>query len=220
MIRRGCYLFLGVMTAVSSAADSWAQRSDSFDGKPLSPSVDSRFKPALLKMEPKFDSTQVSLQTTPSRADKQVKLTVGVEEKNLLIEWDDWHNEVARAVASRMFTNLGEALNMPRGITTWYHFEATSDRHIKKVEITRSSGNIWYDRAVRDAVLRLEGQEILAFPARSARTEVAGDLGIRLGGAKTGYMRLGDVEYHEVTPEQGAPDDSPGGSATRSTKEK
>lgn len=130
----------------------------------------------------------------------QLRLRGGVAEQDLAIEWDDWHNDFGRAVASRMFTHFAETLNMKQGLTTWYHCEITADRHVKFAEITKSSGNLWYDKAVLQAIYRLEGSDLLAFPVGSQRSEITTDLGVRMGGAKTGYLRFGDVEYHEVTP--------------------
>lgn len=159
----------------------------------------------LTKMEPKFDNRTAEvraagLEVTPSRSASGIKLTGGVEEENLALQWDDWHNAFANAVASLMIQEFSPALSLRRGLKCWYRYEVTSDKRVKKIEITKSSGNIWFDQLVRRSVQKLEGNDILKFPEGSQRTEVSSELAIKLGGASKGSLRLGDVEYRKFEP--------------------
>ncbi|MBX9724617.1 MAG: hypothetical protein K2X81_24645 [Candidatus Obscuribacterales bacterium] len=155
-----------------------------------------KLEPSLGEFDDSADENVKPIQFAPG---KQVKLTGGVIEKNLIIEWDDWHNKFAQAVAAHMFHNFIEMINMPHGATTWYHCEITADKHVKVVRILKSSGNFWYDKAVIDGVNRLENNDVLTFPKNSQRTEISTDLGIVMGGEKKGYLRFGDNEYHQFT---------------------
>lgn len=166
---------------------------------------------ALIKMEPKIDrgtaSQKPSTISPPARSSAELKLSGGVEEENLALQWDDWHNTFANAVASGMVEDFAPMLRLRRGLKCWYRYEVTSDKRIKKVEITKSSGNIWFDQLVRRSVQKLEGNDVLAFPAGSLRSEVSSELAIKLGGGeKGGYLRLGDVEYRKFEPGYRVPD--------------
>ncbi len=182
-----------------------------------------RMEPRLGTLEPpthQEEQLEIFPPVRPRVPGQQVRLKGGVIEANLAIEWDDWHNDFGRAVASRMFSNVGEFLNMPQGLTTWYHFEVTADRHVKHAEITKSSGNLWFDHAVLQAVYKLEGNSLLAFPPGSQRSEISADIGVRMGGEKTGYLRFGDVEYHEVSPASSATEASNAPGKSKSTTRK
>ncbi|MBY0551376.1 MAG: TonB C-terminal domain-containing protein [Candidatus Obscuribacterales bacterium] len=159
----------------------------------------------LVKMEPKFDNRTAEvraagLEVTRSRSPSEIKLTGGVEEENLALQWDDWHNAFANAVAALMIQEFSPALSLRRGLRCWYRYEVTSDKRIKLIEITKSSGNIWFDQLVRRSVQKLEGNDVLTFPQGSMRTEVSSELSIKLGGASRGALRLGDVEYRKFEP--------------------
>jgi hypothetical protein len=153
------------------------------------------------KMAPLVDETAppppaASGRTVPPG--KQVRLLGGVIEQDLAIEWDEWHNKFARAVRSRVFKSFWESINIPQGSTASYHCEVTRDRKIKNLQITKSSGLLWYDRAILDAVSGLDGSEVLTFPANSQRTEVSTDLGISLGVGRD-VLEFGDLEHQEIT---------------------
>lgn len=172
------------------------------DGSENQPNTPGR---ALTKMEPKFDNRTAEvraagLEVTPSRSGSGIKLTGGVEEENLALQWDDWHNAFANAVAALMVSEFSPALSLRRGLRCWYRYEVTSDKRVKKIEITKSSGNIWFDQLVRRSVQKLEGNDILTFPAGSLRSEVSSELSVKLGGAAKGALRLGDVEYRKFEP--------------------
>ncbi len=202
---------IGIAGVQSATADDTGSSNDA----PRAAQAEAGPKPAYIRLEPKIDNEQSRAEPSPEKPhetppaakpiDEQptpgrsLKLSGGVEEKNLAIDWDDWHNAFGHAVASGMFENFGDALNMEHGLTTWYHCSIDADRHVKHAEITKSSGNLWYDREVLEGVYKLNGSYILAFPPGSQRSEIAADFGIRMGGAKTGYLRFGDVEYHEVS---------------------
>lgn len=170
--------------------------------------------------EAKFDTAEPERKTEEKIPEIRLKpgqimqLHGTIEEANLTIEWDEWHNRFARAVKSGMFKNMFETINMRPGSITWYHCEVDSAKHLKNVKITRSSGDFWYDSAVINAVKKLDGSEVLAFPPASKRLEVSTDIGIRLGGPRTGDLNFGDVEYRplapgEKVPESKPPEDSP-----------
>lgn len=152
-----------------------------------------------------------------NRPVKRVLLKTGIYERDLTIAWDEWRNRIAQAMLSRMFTNFGEALNTPSGLTSWYHCEISSDRKIKLSEISKSSGDLWYDHIVLNGVRRLDGDSILAFPDGSQRTEVSIDLGVSLGEPKSNYLNFNDMEYKEVDPEQPP---EPEQSSTRTKKKR
>jgi hypothetical protein len=155
-------------------------------------------KPAFVIMVPRLDLSpgDIQPQIQPSRA---YNLSGGVEEKNLAIEWDDWHNRLARAVTPHIFKSIAYSLNVPEGTSTLLHIEITSDMRIKAAQVIRSSGILEFDSMVRDAVYQLDGNNILAFPAGSKRTEVDTDVAFKKGGTNNAnYIEFGDVEYREV----------------------
>lgn len=212
MRRRSRICFIGLLSAIAGATAAQAQEAAVEDHAKPAAQVEGASKGGYVRLEPKLDSGQSAsgsaaerqpepaLPMKPSEPSRKIKLTGGVEEKNLAIEWDDWHNEFGQAVASGMYLNFGEALNMPEGLTTWYRCQITADRRVKHVEVTKSSGNLWYDRQVLDGVYKLDGNSILAFPPGSQRAELIAEFGIKAGNERTGYLRFGDVEYHEVSP--------------------
>lgn len=131
-----------------------------------------------------------------------LKLHGNILEQDLAIEWDRWHNRFARAVRDGMFSNRFEAINMPPGLITWYHCEVNSQMNLQNVRISKSSGNFWYDKAVIDAVRKLDGSPVLKFPDGSKRSDVSADIGIRLGGPASGELKFNDVEYRQLKPEE------------------
>jgi hypothetical protein len=172
------------------------QQSTNSDGIGAMPEALTR---QLIKLEPKLDLSPPPVQASqPSPQGKPTLLTVGIEEKNLAIEWDDWHNKVSNAVLPRIFSNPIESLNVPEGARTWVHFQVTNDRRITSVQVLKSSGNLQYDRLVRDAVYKLDGSYVLSFPAGSKRTDVDTNVAFRKGGGQKNYVVFGDVEYSEM----------------------
>jgi hypothetical protein len=131
---------------------------------------------------------------------KAIKLIGNIEEKNLTVEWNDWHNKFAKAVRQHMFSSYFEMLNMKQGLSTSYRCTVTSDKHIKSVNIVKSSGDFWFDSRVVKAVNVLDGSDVLAFPSQSKRTEISTEVGIQLGGPRRQEIDFGDVEYREMAP--------------------
>ena len=153
-------------------------------------------------LEPKYDTFEQKAEKQLNEIQSVVKLVGNVEEKNLAIEWNDWHNRFSQAVRRRVFTSLFETINFRKGVITFYRCQVSSDRHIKDLSIVRSSGDFWYDSAVLKAVNKLDGDEILAFPAQSRRSAVVTEVGIQLGGPRLDNLNFGDVEYREALPEE------------------
>ncbi|HEY9789338.1 MAG TPA: TonB C-terminal domain-containing protein [Candidatus Obscuribacterales bacterium] len=151
----------------------------------------------LIMQEPKLDLAPPVVAPPPTQG-KPMKLTAGIEEKNLAIEWDDWHNKVANAVLPHIFGNVVDSINVAAGASTMVHFVVTNDRKITSVQVVKSSGNLQYDRAVRDAVYKIDGNYVLKFPAESKRTEVATNVAFSKGGGQKNYIIFGDVEYSEM----------------------
>lgn len=173
-------------TAPSSAAES-AQPKSNLSGK-------------LYKLEPIFDATKIEKEFV-STPEKEVTLVGGLKQQDKEIRWDSWYSKFGRAVIENIFTSWAEALICPPGLLTMFHAEVTADKHIKSVEITRSSGNLWFDGMVIKAIRRLDGDDVLGFPAGSMRAVVSADLGIESGKGSGGDLQMGDVEYSEVTDE-------------------
>ncbi len=161
-------------------------------------------KRELIMQEPQLgivdenEPDQKKYDASPLRSDKFMMLSGGIEEHNLAVEWNDWHNKFADAVRSRVFSSIFETINMKPGAVTWYRCEVSADKHIKNVRITRSSGDFWYDSAIVKAVYKLDGSPILAFPEKSRRSEIVTEIGIKLGGQDRGKLDFGDVEYREI----------------------
>jgi hypothetical protein len=197
---------LAVVAVVFSAPRLLAEEVQPSEDKPLPTQAADGPKPELIKLEPKLDLDPVDQrqQSESGPPGQSVTLFGGVVEKNLAIEWDKWHNRLVHAVPPRVFNNVIEALDVPTGATTGIHCEVTSDRHIKTVQVVKSSGNLWFDKLVRDAVYKLDGHYILTFPPNSKRTEVATNFSITKGGKDRGDLMLGDIEYAELTPDQSA----------------
>jgi len=181
-----------------------AQEAEPVDNEPQPAETLTGPKPDLIKQEPKLDLNPVITQPQPESnpPGKHLSLFGGVVEKDLAIEWDNWHNKLVHAALPRVFNNFAEALNVPNGTTTWIHCEVTREKHIKSALVTKSSGLLWFDRMARDAVYRLEGNSVLTFPANSQRTDVATDFTVSKGGKHTGDLVFGDIEYTEGTPEE------------------
>lgn len=166
----------------------------------------------LIPQEAKLDTAEPEPEKIPEikiKPGQSLKLHGTIEEANLTIEWDEWHNRFAKAVRSGMFKSMFETINMRPGSITWYHCDVDSERHLKNVSITRSSGDFWYDSAVINAVKKLDGNDVLKFPAGSKRMQVSTDIGIRLGGPRTGELNFGDVEYRPLAPGEQAPESHP-----------
>lgn len=190
-----CILMTGLLVFALGHRAS-AQNTAPADTQDISPPADAL---ELKKLEPKFDPNPGD--TTPEpKPSKPFSIKAGIEEKDLAIEWDNWHNKVADAVMARVFENFAEALNVPSGATTWYHCEVTSDRHIKSAKILKSSGNLWFDGMILKAVYKLDGNDALTFPKGSKRTEASTNVAIVKEHRKANYVIFGDTEFQEIEP--------------------
>ncbi|GEM_PF-2957245 len=205
MTRYACYLLMFALTAALGAARAQAEQATGPGNQPPAAAAGSTAKPELTRLEPKLDLNPPGSRGQPEAKtpDRPVRFVGGVVEKDLAIEWDDWHNKVAQAVLPHIFNSFAEALNVPAGTTTWLHFEITSDKHVRDVKVLKSSGMLWYDRLVRDAFYKLDGNDVLTFPADSKRTWVATNVAISKGGKHKSYIVFGDIEYQEVDGNDG-----------------
>ncbi|MBX9686470.1 MAG: hypothetical protein K2X27_07195 [Candidatus Obscuribacterales bacterium] len=158
--------------------------------------------PFMQMQEAKYDDFEAkgTAKVNPKWDGRSLKLIGNIEEQNLAVEWNEWHNRFARTVRNRMFSSLFETINMKAGATCWYSCEVDSHRHITNIKITKSSGDFWYDSAVVKAVNNLEGTDVLAFPEDSKRSTISTEVGIQLGGQNKGDLNFGDVEYRPIAP--------------------
>ena len=148
---------------------------------------------------------------SPPSPGPSVKLIGNIEEKNLMIEWNEWHNRFSHAVRNHMFSSVFETINFPRGLLTAYSCDVSSEREIKNIKIAKSSGNFWFDSAVVKALRKLDGSELLAFPAGSKRSFVTTEVGVRFGTGRSGELEFHDVEYRDTsTEDHEAPSATPG----------
>lgn len=208
---------LGALILAALAPDALAQEGESAAASAIvqnsnQPEHKSEAKPnnnrQLIMQEPQFgafdERPQVPLPNPAQNGGKAIRLIGNIEEKNLVVEWNDWHNKFARAVRQRMFKSYFETINMRQGITTWYRCDVSSDKHIQNLKIVKSSGDFWYDGAVVKAVNSLDGNEILSFPPQSKRSLITTEVGIELGGERRDVLDFGDVEYRELAPGEAA----------------
>jgi len=68
---------------------------------------------------------------------------------------------------------------IPSGNAVYFSCQFTEDRHIINVKVLHTSGFPNFDSAVQDVITRLDGNSILAFPARSKRHVMPQIFGIR-----------------------------------------
>lgn len=136
-----------------------------------------------------------------------------MEDRELMVEWDKWRNRLLRAVQlqvqagvnnpdsdedarPRIDFRTGQVMpRFPMGTEAWFYCEVTSDRRIKVLKITQSSGFSSYDRAIIEGVRALEGTSLLQFPRGSRRLIVNQEAGIKTAAqADYTYYHFGDVE--------------------------
>lgn len=170
----------------------------------------------LRMIEPKLDTSPGEDTYEPSQSRFTIK--GGIEEKNLAIEWDDWHNKVAEAIMGGVFENFIEAQLTPDGVSAAYRFETTVDRHIKNVEIVNSSGNQWFNHLIVRAINKLDGNWVLSFPAGSKRLEVVSGASVAKEPRKGTRAVFGDTEIREADPSDEAPAPTGKSSKKRSKK--
>lgn len=141
------------------------------------------------------------LQATSPELDKDVDDSG----RDLSIEWDDWRNRFSLFVQSGVSSELGfGAINIPTGLRTWYRCHVTDDHHVVDAEITKCSGVLWFDKAVLEAIRKLDGKPYLRYPRGSHRTVVTVEMGIiRENQAVQRRLHFGDVEHQRVPSRPG-----------------
>jgi hypothetical protein len=185
-------------TAEDKGASSSADAKTSADGQASNakPADSQGFKG--IKLEPTL-APEPPPPPPPVYNGKPVRLSGGVEDKELEIQWDDWRNKFGSNVERRIFHSPIEALVVPMGITSYFHCTVTNDKHVKDVRITKSSGVLWYDRAVKDAVESMQGDDVLLFPEGSQRSEVSVNIGFTHVDKKTvRYVYYNDIEHSTI----------------------
>ena len=134
-------------------------------------------------------------------------------DRELMVEWDRWRNRLLRAVQLQVQAGVNNpdsdedahphidfrtGMVMPRfpmGTEAWFYCEVTSDRKIKVLKITQSSGIAAYDRSIIEGIRALEGTSLLQFPRGSHRLTVNQEAGIKTAiQADYTYYHFGDVE--------------------------
>ncbi len=96
------------------------------------------------------------------------KFDLGAErgDRELVVAWEAWHHQLSSAVYRRW----SEMANTPGQATM--RITVTRERQIIPTML-RSSGSPRFDRALLDAVMSLNGNPGLTFPAQSRRQEVS-----------------------------------------------
>jgi TonB family protein len=148
---------------------------------------------------------QIEMEVDPDRNDKDV-----------LVEWDEWRNNVVRAA----WSNWGKALEGGISIGTFklafgghrttvfqdgtnatFQFRVNADRRIEDIRITHSSGDEQFDQLVLNSVRALDRKAVLQFPSDSRRKFIEQACTFRICGS-TNFQegRFGDSE-HYVKPQ-------------------
>ncbi len=142
------------------------------------------------------------------------------DDKAVLVEWDKWHNRIAKAAYQRFNASLlgDDAINfsgipIKLGMSPMHHFPdglktsttclVTADHHIMNLRVVKSSGVKEFDNLVLRAVKGLDGKSVLKFPKNSQRLVVTESDNFWVG-TNTGFHQnqLGDVE--KLHPETNA----------------
>ena len=137
------------------------------------------------------------------------------QDRELMIEWDRWHNRFLTAVQTGMQERLNNAdeselrwdpvkrvmtSRYPLGTVAWFSCQVTPSLEIVRLKLVHSSGFPGYDQAVLDAVSDLSGSSILRYPRGSKRHIVREVAGIYTAEtARRQYFKFGDVERQIIT---------------------
>lgn len=192
---------------VQATEDSLQAKTDATAGEPLKGSATEN-GPTILKGTAVMTGGKLGAQQDPD-----------LEDRELMVQWDRWRNQFLRAVQLQVQADVnnadgwddppvrsnivydprtGQAYVQPRfpmGTEAWFTCQVTSDRKIKNLAITKTSGNEEYDRAVLHGVRMLEGSALLNYPSGSHRTFVNQSAGIRTASSSDyQYHQFGDVE--------------------------
>lgn len=141
--------------------------------------------------------------------EKSVNVKEGSGDFSIL--WDNWRNDVMKAVWAKfcilleggdavkigpMFLKLGMAPKpqFPQGIGATYSFSVAADRKIKDVKIVSTSGDSKFDAMIKKSIEALEGKRLLDFPVGTHRTDVF--MMGRLITKKNGKFR--STDYNDV----------------------
>lgn len=141
--------------------------------------------------------------------EKSVNVKEGSGDFSIL--WDNWRNDVMKAVWAKfcilleggdavkigpMFLKVGMAPKpqFPQGIGATYSFSVAADRKIKDVKIESSSGDSKFDAMIKKSIESLEGKRLLDFPVGTHRTDVF--MMGRLITKKNGKFR--STDYNDV----------------------
>lgn len=136
------------------------------------------------------------------------------QDKELMVEWDQWRNRFLQAVLS----GTGDILNSdqaqhfqfnpqtntieskyPFGTVAWFSCRISKAKQITDIRIEHSSGFANYDQCVIEALKSMNGSSILQFPSRSRRVSVLQAGGVqRATQPSRQYFRFGDVEHYRV----------------------
>ncbi len=137
---------------------------------------------------------------------------IGVEDEQLLIEWDRWRNKFSKKVWLKLNEQLtggfcfnlggillttgeGSGYHFRKGIEVSYICEVTNDRRITNLHVTSPSGDPTYDHLVLACVQSLNGKSSLKFPEGSKRTRVKTAATLRIGKAAFHETKYNDREF-------------------------
>lgn len=152
------------------------------------------------------DSVSEPLKAT---IEKSVNVKEGSGDFSIL--WDNWRNDVMKAVWAKfcilleggdavkigpMFLKLGMAPKpqFPQGIGATYSFSVGEGRKIKDVKIISSSEYPKFDEMIKKSIESLEGKRLLDFPVGTHRTDVY--MAGRLITKKNGKFK--STDYNDV----------------------
>jgi hypothetical protein len=128
-----------------------------------------------------------------------------MEDQDVMVEWDKWHNRVLNAIQQGLIEQMNATgdnvmfydprtgrmrSKYPLGTMAMFSCQVTPDHHIVNLKIETPSGYPDYDRAVYQAVKVLEGSSILRYPKNSHRKIVFEAAGIKTS------MQAGPANFH------------------------
>lgn len=160
--------------------------------------------------EPSLDSYSSKKQTNAAAN------AIGIEDQELMIEWDKWRNRFSRKVWLKLNEKLtgglvfniggillttgeGSGYNFRKGIEVSYMCEVTNDRRITNLHVTSPSGDPTYDNLVLACVASLNGKSSLRFPEGSKRTRVRTAATLKIGKAYFHETKYNDKEFVKLT---------------------
>jgi hypothetical protein len=140
----------------------------------------------------------------------EVEVDPDAYQKDVLVEWDNWRNNVVHAAWSnwgkkldggglalgtfKMKLNATKARKFPEGTVASFSCIFTKDCHVTDLKIVDSSGDLRFDDLVLDSVKALDGKSVLSFPDQSRRTGVNVSCAFRIGKTEFRPHRFNDIE--------------------------